>query len=692
MSFCPLRVSIISLCVIAGLCAETLVVNGGFELGDADWSGWARTKDVRRAIVADAYTGNKAAFMAVSNGTVGMWSQKLPALTRGIYRLSAMIRTESVSSVQIKLEHDKGALGSTEIVSGTHAWRRIRVTVNCPDVTSAFIRIVIMKDGSAWFDDISLEAIPVDNPITSESIARSSPMPIATAEGFYKLAVRGTVKGNILAAGEPFTGDVFLEAYEKSAAARILSCVLRDGRGKSAAALRYAVPDGVITATNIRYVFTAPAEGFYTIDVRLETEREELATAVTTAVVLPRETPTGRTNNFGVVAHLKHVPVADMELRLDLLSRMGANWVREGFLWDLIEPQEGVFRWERFDAIVSGADKRGVRVLPIAAYGSVWASTAASSASAAEKKQSMPKIDAWERYVTALAKRYGSTCPVWEIWNEPNGLGFWKPYPDAALYAELLAAAYASIKRVNPALKVMVAGFSPKYHLKDQPKIHEALFLKTIYEKRPRPFDYTAYHPYTAPATDTSNAAIVKKLLDMPSSLRDVLAAHNDEGLPMWFTEMGTPTRSFMTKERAAEYLVLLFVKALTQSNIGPCFWYDLVDDGTNQNDSEHNFGLLHRDYTPKPGFYAYHTLVKKLGNASFADEANSDGISRYHFRDKEKHIIVAWADGPSPCRTALPNGGNCSVSDYMGAAYPADGGKIVIGESPVYIEYSDVP
>ena len=107
-------------------------------------------------------------------------------------------------------------------------------------------------------------------------------------------------------------------------------------------------------------------------------------------------------NNFGVVAHLKRLPPEELSLRLDILSRMGANWVREGFLWDMIEPSEGDLRWERFDTIIAETAKRSVRVLPIAAYGTAWASTAGPEVSPADRKSAMPRIDAWERYIAAM--------------------------------------------------------------------------------------------------------------------------------------------------------------------------------------------------------------------------------------------------------------------------------------------------
>ncbi len=792
----------------------SLLVNGDFESGDKEWSGWAKTKDVMRVVSRDAHGGSRAAQMTVSNGNVATWSQRLSAIPRGAYRLSGWVRTESASSVSIKLESDTGSLGACPIVSGTHIWKRITADIDISKDTRAVVRCIIMKEGTAWFDDITLAPAGSDT-ISLEGHWRFAPGDDAAraserlddsawkqirvpalwenegypdVEGFawYRRTVtipetwRGRTLvlriGGVSKADEAYmNGDIigstgaFPPAFkdataapreyvlaperirfgaENSIAIRVFDgndgrrggimkapvtvepvsgamitltkripttvivrggtialdagvriadrhdgltfvCALRDHRGREISAIRQTLAPGS-TSANVPIVFTPETEGYFICDARLENGHEELAAASLTAAVMPPVSPSR--NNFGVVAHLKRLPPEELSLRLDILSRMGANWVREGFLWDMIEPSEGDLRWERFDTIIAETAKRSVRVLPIAAYGTAWASTAGPEVSPADRKSAMPRIDAWERYIAAMVERYKRSCPVWEIWNEPNGLGFWKPYPDAASYAALLSSAHAVIKRVDPSLSVMIAGFSPKYWVVDHPKTHEALFVKALYERTPRPFDIAAYHPYTAPATETSNRAVVDKLVFMPSSIRDVLRANGDENVPMWFTEMGTPTRSFMTKERAAEYLVLLYVKALSLPNIGTCFWYDLVDDGTDPNDSEQNFGLLHADYTPKQGYVAYAVLVRMLGNAVFMRDEYRSGASFYHFKRGTIAVIAAWADGPAAVSCPLPRQDSpARITDHMGIIIAGSArGVYAVGESPVYIEYDE--
>jgi beta-galactosidase GanA len=60
----------------------------------------------------------------------------------------------------------------------------------------------------------------------------------------------------------------------------------------------------------------------------------------------------------------------------DTMLQTGGAWVREDFVWGLIEPHEGQFDWTATDRIVGTLRDRGINVLGIISYGTKWASPA----------------------------------------------------------------------------------------------------------------------------------------------------------------------------------------------------------------------------------------------------------------------------------------------------------------------------
>ncbi|HWI21911.1 MAG TPA: cellulase family glycosylhydrolase [Baekduia sp.] len=152
----------------------------------------------------------------------------------------------------------------------------------------------------------------------------------------------------------------------------------------------------------------------------------------------------------------------------------GANVVRTQIFWSALEPSAtgGVDQTTlaALDALVAGANARGIKVLPIVDSAPCWASdappeikgdcsTPGQIAGAAGYGPSDPA-----RYgaITAMiAARYGAKLAGIEIWNEPdqaNELHLKGPNK-VARYAAILKAAYPAIKAVSPTTKVLGGTF-----------------------------------------------------------------------------------------------------------------------------------------------------------------------------------------------------------------------------------------
>jgi hypothetical protein len=153
------------------------------------------------------------------------------------------------------------------------------------------------------------------------------------------------------------------------------------------------------------------------------------------------------------------------------------------------------------DLYVPLATLRGVRVV---------FSVAPSKARAIS--ESPAAVGQYAEYVALLARTY-PTVKDFIIGNEPNQPRFWQPQfnsagrnVSAASYLPLLAAAYDSLKAVDPAIRVIGLGLSPRGN--DQPRARNNVSTSPVrfidalgkaYRRsgRARPImDELAFHPY----------------------------------------------------------------------------------------------------------------------------------------------------------------------------------------------------
>jgi hypothetical protein len=221
-------------------------------------------------------------------------------------------------------------------------------------------------------------------------------------------------------------------------------------------------------------------------------------------------------SSFGVCAHLgagsEHEKLIE---ELDMMQAAGIKWARADFTWAQIEPSDNEFVFTNYDRVVSEAEQRQVKILPILCYNSRWT-----------KGFAHENLDAWARFVHRVVTRYGDRLKHWEVWNEPN-IGFWKPKPDPAQYSALLKTSYETIKAIDPALEVLyggMAGVAPTF-------VENTLKLGAGAH-----YDIMNIHPYCYPSTIEQR----KKLAEV-DELRAILRQYNAPER-IWITETGWPT------------------------------------------------------------------------------------------------------------------------------------------------------
>jgi hypothetical protein len=199
-----------------------------------------------------------------------------------------------------------------------------------------------------------------------------------------------------------------------------------------------------------------------------------------------------------------------------------------------------------------------------------------------------------------------------------------QPTVDVAHYTAILQRAYVEFKAADPVATVIAGGTSPAPDAADGTDMAPVTFLKGIYANGGRGFfDAVGHHPYSFPCNPLTDASW--NAFTQTRSLHDVMVANADGGKKIWATEAGAPTANnvnhgcdagpnvSLTEAQQAQW-VTDYLKGWTQkfgSFTGPFIWFQIRDNGTNPSYPDDHFGLLRRDFSPKP---AYQRLAQLLG------------------------------------------------------------------------------
>lgn len=325
--------------------------------------------------------------------------------------------------------------------------------------------------------------------------------------------------------------------------------------------------------------------------------------------------------------------------QMDGMKAIGVQWVRFDADWSWIQRDgRDSYDWSSTDAWVSGLTARGMKPLMSIAYTPAWARPANCMDS---DKCAPANTQDYVDFAGLVAARYANVLNTpnshaYEIWNEENGSTFWKPAPDPVKYGDMVVRTSAKLKEINPNSLVMNGGMTSAYT--ENGNYSSVEWIKELY-KQPgfkNAVDAIAVHPYCwvvgfkCPTgnADWSNwsqmfwltkANAQDKVCKVdPCNIRAVMVANGDSAKKIVATEFGAPSSGpaaggNMTEEeqraelggdatRIGAFDLFLSYGSMT----GPLFWYNGVNNCDDLNNPECNFGLVKRDGTAKPSYYAY--------------------------------------------------------------------------------------
>lgn len=389
-----------------------------------------------------------------------------------------------------------------------------------------------------------------------------------------------------------------------------------------------------VSATVSTLTIPVRQPGWFDLRVSAQRGGATVATATTTFARLKKLPDAARTASdfLSVGTHFAGTWSTDL---LPLVQDVGAAGIRDEAYWSAIEPVKGTYTWPtKFDYLNQLAPNK-ISPMVIVDYGNPnYDSTTCQPTGG--HVDCPPVTDAaraaFANYADAVLTHYPDVHTI-EVWNEWNidSVG------TAEAYEALLAAVYTKVKTNHPDVTVVGGGlaFAPLPWIET---LGQAGGLKYL--------DALSIHPYNWPAAPEAKAADY-------TDVRALLAKYSaGKSVPLWVSEDGWPTgntASAIDERTQAAYLVRAALTAKAHG-VSRFSMYDLMNDGTDPADPEHNFGMLHNvadsqgAYTPKPSYVAYATLARQLVGASFVNSRSlAGGVVDDAFRRQGGDLHALW-------------------------------------------------
>ena len=303
-----------------------------------------------------------------------------------------------------------------------------------------------------------------------------------------------------------------------------------------------------------------------------------------------------------------------------LIDAVGGNAVRMPVQWWGLEPardQWNALLWAQYQSAYDDFLARGIRPHLSITHAPPWARDPEYEGCLVRSECNYPpardELDQWQELLTELATRFPEA--TLGIWNEPNHLGAWRSGVDPERYAELLAAAYDSVKEASPRTRV----FGPALGAATKAGgLDYRTFLDRAYAAKPSFKDHAdAIDIHVYPTQYLGKDSYFARVMQ---DIRQVRSAHGDHGRPIYVTEIGATTSGPIAISPAdqADFILRVTRKLLTMPDVSGVLVHRLVESATHPGGHhETGFGILghgsESPLTPKP---AYCALTRAAANA----------------------------------------------------------------------------
>ncbi len=306
---------------------------------------------------------------------------------------------------------------------------------------------------------------------------------------------------------------------------------------------------------------------------------------------------------------------------ISIIKSLGVSCIRDRFSWREIEKMKGEFDFGWYKKCMEIQLKEGLELHQTFHDSPEWAS--------GKKEETYPPKNPIDmgKFLGRMASEMKGVSS-WEIWNEPDCQDPYFFTGTPREYFSLLKTSYKSIKGKNSKAKILLCSFS---------KSPEEFAKKLFEESIKNYFDVYNFHFYTK----RDPIEVIDRIKEHKKFLKN----HKIDK-PLWITEIGFKRRKVEKSKKAllkeASNLVKLYLYSISEG-VEKVFWFILAD----WSGKKYNYGLMKKDFTPKPTYIALSNLTYQLGRGKYLnqDYIKDKDIKTFIFDTGEKKIMVAWSD-----------------------------------------------
>lgn len=327
------------------------------------------------------------------------------------------------------------------------------------------------------------------------------------------------------------------------------------------------------------------------------------------------------------------------------IAKSGVGWIRMDFKWHVTETVKGKYDFSMYEALLNGLDRAGLRALFILDYGNPLYERGAVPRTISTRA-------AFAAWAAAAVSHFRDRGIIWEIWNEPNMPGFWQPKPSAEEYMALLEETVVKIRKVAPG-EILIGPAAARI---DSAYLESCFRLGLL-----RHVDAVSVHPYRWGAPESVEQEY--------QYLARLIREHSPEGRsrPIIASEWGYSTqRRWVSEADQARFLVRMRLLSIAQG-IPLSIWYDWINDGSDFENNEHNFGMVRSGpsaqgtYEVKDAYRAQATLSSFLRGKTFRRSVPvRPGVHILAFSQGKDTSFAAWSTEASPQPVQLVASGAC--------------------------------
>lgn len=296
--------------------------------------------------------------------------------------------------------------------------------------------------------------------------------------------------------------------------------------------------------------------------------------------------------------------------QIDRLKALGLEWVRLDLHWDQLETAQNQYKLATLDELVGKLQQNQIKSV-FYLVGSAGFISSAPPLSLYPDQYPPKDPNVFANRMALLSQRYPSV-EAWQVWNEPNLIGFWRPAADPAGYANLLTVTTNALRAVNPSKPVVAAGMAFFSEMPNGQTMLDALGALGVASLN----TVVSYHPYTQlpEGNDPANLDFITKTSQLNQALR------NGGVQTLWSTEWGWSTykgpkdaQDIITPQAQADYVVrrLALMSAMDFDKI---FLFTLSDLDQRASVRDRYYGLLDIDTNPKPVYTALKNFLDVSG------------------------------------------------------------------------------